>query len=225
MVSDYDEPLARGDVYDGSLFHAPDYEYAVHAVPQVSAKQPPKPQEAKDAEKMVRAAFMANRLTEAFVAFGYSPEYTDVMVEAAMPAIVQAVLARLVHVRLGDLFDLNLFFEMLLTGYVRRQWSPDAHLAILNYTEKATYERVWNDVTKTCRGLIYDVETAEVRARPFRKFFNYGEPGAELGSLYEPASVTNKVDGSLGVLYEGVDGLAIATRGSFTSDQAVHATE
>jgi RNA ligase len=42
--------------------------------------------------------------------------------------------------------------------------------------------------------------------------------------LAEPVTVTDKADGSLGILYPTPDGYAVATRGSFASDQAVHAT-
>jgi hypothetical protein len=37
--------------------------------------------------------------------------------------------------------------------------------------------------------------------------------------------VTDKLDGSLGILYPTPDGHAIATRGAFVSEQALHATE
>jgi RNA ligase len=98
-------------------------------------------------------------------------------------------------------------------------------LAIYNYTEKAAYDRVWNDVTRQCRGLIADIMTAAVIARPFPKFFNYGEHDEATLSLDETVTITDKMDGSLGIMYRGTDGkLAIATRGSFTSEQAVHAT-
>jgi RNA ligase len=124
-----------------------------------------------------------------------------------------------------DLFEPGLLGEMLAGGYVRVQHHPDRPLQILNYTEKATYERVWNEVTLTCRGLIVDT-AGEVVARPFRKFFNYGEPTAPQLDLDEEVLVTDKADGSLGVLYPLGDGrLAVATRGSFTSEQALHATK
>src|SRR5262249_10985093 len=44
-------------------------------------------------------------------------------------------------------------------------------------------------------------------------------------SLDTPVEVTDKADGSLGIIYPTPDGYAVATRGSFTSDQAVRATE
>src|SRR6185369_15422771 len=61
-------------------------------------------------------------------------------------------------------------------------------------------------------------------ARPFAKFFNHGQPGAPGIDLTEPVAVSDKADGSLGILYPDGAGWAVATRGSFASDQARHAT-
>ncbi len=109
-------------------------------------------------------------------------------------------------------------------GYVLSNTHPEADLYILNYTEKAAYEGHWTNVTLNCRGLIVDLE-GNIVARPFPKFFNYGQAGCPEIDFDEPAIVSDKMDGSLGILYS-VDGKpAIATRGSFTSDQAIHATE
>lgn len=127
-------------------------------------------------------------------------------------------------VSLVDLFDPALLGEMLAQGYVRRQEHPTLPLAILNYSELAQFERVWNPVTRQCRGLIYHTETGIVEARCLPKFFNYGESGVDLDPG-EPVLVTDKLDGSMGLLFDDGDGGAIATRGSFTSEQALHATE
>jgi len=119
------------------------------------------------------------------------------------------------------------FKTMQDQGYVRVNVHPDdSELFILNYTEKAAYEGVWNNVTLNCRGLIIDAGNWIV-ARPFPKFFNYGQVGCPEIDLDEPAIVSDKMDGSLGILYRERDSgkYAIATRGSFTSDQAIHATE
>lgn len=130
---------------------------------------------------------------------------------------------------LSELFDTELLFEMMGKGYVRSQRHPFLPLVIFNYTEIAAYERVWNPVTETCRGLIARVLPGEfdgeIVARPFRKFFNYGEPGSPVIPLDAGVDVYDKMDGSLGILYPTAPGqFAIATRGSFTSDQARHAT-
>lgn len=112
---------------------------------------------------------------------------------------------------------------MLAGGFVRAQRHPTLPLRIYNYTERAVYEHEWNAATRACRGLVVD-DGGEVRARPFRKFFNHREPGAPEVGPDEPVTVSDKVDGSLGVLYPTPDGWAVATRGSFVSDQARHAT-
>src|SRR6266702_1628334 len=114
--------------------------------------------------------------------------------------------------------------EAIAQGYVRRQAHPSLPLYILNYTEKSVYEHVWTKVTRQCRGLIVS-EDGQVVARPFSKFWNYGEQEPAPSYYHSPVTVTDKFDGSMGVYweYDGVRG--VATRGSFTSMQALHATE
>lgn len=126
--------------------------------------------------------------------------------------------------KLHDLFDLNLYTEMLENGYIRRNPHPTLPLFIINYTEHAQFDREWNEVTLQCRGLIVD-ENDYVIARPFDKFFNYGEPNADVIEMDEPVDVLDKMDGSLGILWQYRGEQGIATRGSFTSDQAIHATK
>lgn len=125
---------------------------------------------------------------------------------------------------LSELMNPSDLYEDVQQGYVRIQTHPTLPLRIMNYAEKAVFDRVWNPVTRQCRGLIVN-DKDEVLARPFAKFFNYSEPLAPVIELDEPVQVLDKVDGSLGILYPtGDGGHAIATRGSFTSDQAQHAT-
>lgn len=126
--------------------------------------------------------------------------------------------------KLFELFDTDLLTRRLADGYVRRQVHPTARLAILNYSEKAQYEMQWDDVTEQCRGLIYNVETLEIVARPFRKFHNWDAMGTWLPS--GPCTVAEKFDGSLGITYWNPEAGAyhIATRGSFASEQAIRGT-
>lgn len=119
--------------------------------------------------------------------------------------------------------NISLLNQMLLEGYVSVQKHPDAELYIYNYTANAQYEKLWNEITLACRGLILNNEMYIV-ARPFSKFFNVGE----VDDINLPASnfnVYEKIDGSLGILYWLNDKPFIATRGSFTSDQAIKGTE
>jgi RNA ligase len=112
---------------------------------------------------------------------------------------------------------------MLDERYVSVQKHPYADLFIYNYTPKAQYNRVWNEITLQCRGLILDAGL-NIVARPFIKFFNLEElPVDEIpGETFE---VFEKIDGSLGILYWLNDEPYIATRGSFISGQATHATK
>ncbi len=128
-------------------------------------------------------------------------------------------------ITLDDLFSDGLFDRMLDEKYVRQQYHPSGELAIVNYTEKAQYDRMWNDVTLNCRGLIYHVQNRTVIARGFKKFFNWddsSQPYPPTG----PVIRAPKMDGSLGIMYwQPQGGYAIATRGSFTSDQALWASQ
>ncbi len=118
--------------------------------------------------------------------------------------------------------NILLLQQALADGYVKVQKHPQYDLFIYNYTPKAQYEKVWNEITLACRGLILDDEY-HIIARPFQKFFNWGElPDQELPAT--PFEVYEKMDGSLGILYWAEGRPFIATRGSFTSSQALVAT-
>lgn len=120
-------------------------------------------------------------------------------------------------------FDRDLLASLVADGWLRSSRHPDADLWIYNYTEKAQYENHWTPETLVCRGLILD-EDGHVVARPFSKFFNYGTP--QVGDLpAEPFTVTEKIDGSLGILYRLDGDPCIATRGSFVSEQAQEGTK
>ena len=66
-------------------------------------------------------------------------------------------------------------------------------------------------MTLACRGLIVDAASGVVLARPYPKFFNHDQPGAPDLRMDAPADITDKSDGSLGVLYPDGDGFAVAT--------------
>jgi RNA ligase len=126
----------------------------------------------------------------------------------------------------SDLIPQDVLTRHLSDGVVGRQTHPTVDtLSIYNYTARAQYERIWDDVTKACRGLIVDTSTGFVVARPFPKFFNLGEHDEATLPLSGAFEVSDKMDGSLGILYNSPEGPSIATRGSFASDQALHATQ
>ncbi|WP_234361391.1 RNA ligase [Plantactinospora sp. BB1] len=138
------------------------------------------------------------------------------------PASDSALLAPVT--RLADVVDPAALAAALADGHVRVQRHPERPLAIYNYTEACTYGGIWTPVTVACRGLIVDESTGVVVGRPYPKFFNHDQPGAPALRPDAPAVITDKADGSLGVLYPDGAGFAVATRGSFASGQARHAT-
>lgn len=95
-------------------------------------------------------------------------------------------------------------------------------LLLFNYSRQAMYSNEWNPFERICRGLIIQKNTGEIVARPFDKFWNYGEDGHFPKGFAQ--ETTEKIDGSLGILYRN-SGYKIATRGSFDSEQSVWATE
>lgn len=126
-------------------------------------------------------------------------------------------------IKLGDIVDLDELAAAIEARHIKVQTHPTLPLRILNYTDRATYERAWNNATLTCRGLIVDADDVVV-ARPWRKWFNTFELPEGTLDFDAPVEVTEKADGSLGIGFPTPDGWAVATRGSFASEQAVHAT-
>lgn len=113
---------------------------------------------------------------------------------------------------------LNEYFEK---GLVYKQVHPTLPLTIWNYTEKVQYEGLWDEITLQTRGLVTDDE-GNVVARPFKKFFNIEEKKFTPTEEFE---VYEKMDGSLLLVFWYQGQWVVATRGSFTSDQAIKAKE
>jgi RNA ligase len=131
--------------------------------------------------------------------------------------------------QLFEYVDAAKLAQQMSDGMVKEQAHPTLPLRILNYTQKAQFTpELWSEVTDRCRGLIYHQHTGEIVARPFVKFWNYGDPRhPDTMPASFPASaptITRKFDGSLGILYRCDGEWGVATRGSFTSDQARWAT-
>jgi RNA ligase len=82
---------------------------------------------------------------------------------------------------------------------------------------------MWDDITLNCRGLVLDNE-GNVIGKPFPKFFNYEEHKPE-DIPNENFEVYEKMDGSLGIFFYYGGEWHMATRGSFTSEQAIKGME
>jgi RNA ligase len=111
-------------------------------------------------------------------------------------------------------------------GLLLKQTHPTLDLTIWNYSSKVQYEQLWDEITLQCRGLVTNSK-GEIIARPFKKFFNYEEYLRIDPKMIpnEPFDVFEKMDGSLGILFNYNGEWIIATRGSFVSEQAIKGME
>jgi RNA ligase len=120
--------------------------------------------------------------------------------------------------------------RLLVDGYDK--WEDHGHvnltyngdLTLFNYTAQAHHKNIWSAFERMSRGLIINNKTGEIVACPFPKFFNWGQKDRPRGHLLE-MEVTEKADGSLGILYRNNDQYFVATRGSFDGEQAKWATQ
>lgn len=125
--------------------------------------------------------------------------------------------------RVMDFSDLTKgLFAEVENGNVNVGYHPEfPHLAIFKYSLDCVMERNWNEFTLIARGLILDLQKKKVVGTPFIKFFNWGELEAGSESIIEPEfTVTEKMDGSLGIMFYYADKFRFATAGSFISEQA-----
>lgn len=145
--------------------------------------------------------------------------------------------------KLKDILNIENLMKLIDDRYILVVEHPkNKNLKILNYSNAVMYDGKWNNETKKCRGLIIKTENdhyneAIVVERPWEKFFTLEQhqEGWALGDeetdikdtnididFNAPAEVTDKIDGSLGIIYNDGEDIAIATRGFFTSDQAIY---
>lgn len=120
------------------------------------------------------------------------------------------------------MLDVEAILREVDAGYINIQEHPECDLKILNYSQRTQSDWRWNRETMQCRGLIVDSSWGVVE-RPFPKFFSIEQLDGVVPA--EPFEVYEKIDGSLGILYHVEGHPGIATRGSFTSEQAQRATE
>jgi RNA ligase len=107
--------------------------------------------------------------------------------------------------------------ERVATGAVKRTRNAALGLTIYTYSQACVYDRLWDDVTMQARGLIFD-DNGKLVARPFPKFFNYGEMSINIP--HEPFQVFEKLDGSLGIVFYHDGRWRCATKGSLDSEQS-----
>lgn len=127
-------------------------------------------------------------------------------------------------------YDLSILQDYIDKGLVVKQNHPTLPLSIYNYSRTCQYEGKWDDITLNMRGTILDSE-GNVIAAAFPKFFNYEEvkgskwEESKIPSKADYVYVQEKVDGSLGLLFYYAGEWHLATKGSFTSEQAIRGME
>jgi RNA ligase len=114
----------------------------------------------------------------------------------------------------------------ILDKYVEEGWlisqvHPTLPLTIYNYSQSTQYEAKWDEVTLSCRGLVFDDAGNQV-SHTFKKFFNIEENRHTPTNDFE---IYEKVDGSLITVFNHNGEWVVSSRGSFTSDQAIAAQQ
>jgi RNA ligase len=118
-------------------------------------------------------------------------------------------------------YNIEVLNDYLSKGLLVRQDHPSLPLYIWNYSRTAQYERIWDAITTNMRATVTDHD-GNVVARSFEKFFNYEEL-AEFPDV--PYKLFEKMDGSLILLFNYNGEWIVSSKGSFTSEQALKATE
>lgn len=129
--------------------------------------------------------------------------------------------------------DLKALKDRIDSGYVVTQRHPSLPLSIYNYSRQAQFDWYWDDITLNARGLVLS-DSGEVVSACLPKFFTLDQLKDMAGSCDFAYRDLNYALNNKFTAYEKLDGsylsatnyngeLLLATRGSFTSDQALEA--
>lgn len=121
-----------------------------------------------------------------------------------------------INMKYTDLAPKAMWDEMLAERMIAKSTRDDGKLELYNYTANAQWSRTWNEVTINARGLVVEAGTGEIVGRPMRKFFSPTGQEIPPGTV----EVSEKLDGSLGIIYFYEGKWQITTRGTFNSGQA-----
>ena len=93
------------------------------------------------------------------------------------------------------------------------------------YEQKMILTKQWNWFEQVSRGLILNNKTGKVVARPFDKFWNWGQGNRLPDDTMTCVGQTRKIDGSLGIQFFDGEKWRIVTKGSFKHRHGQWATE
>lgn len=115
--------------------------------------------------------------------------------------------------------DENNILESLMHNKLIAVKKLTGNVVSLNFTRDAFFDKEWNELTVTARGLFVNTVTKEIVARSYEKFFNYEENDSmKLSELRRnmlfPAKAYLKYNGYLGIVgYDSeTDDLFVATK-------------
>jgi RNA ligase len=106
-------------------------------------------------------------------------------------------------------------------GWLIKQSYLSKNLTIWNYSRKCAWDKHWDSITMSCRGLVVD-DKGKIVSQCLKKFFNYEELNPE-DIPNEPFEMTEKMDGQYGNLFYYDNEWIITSRGSFESIYAKRA--
>lgn len=118
-------------------------------------------------------------------------------------------------------YNLDILNKYIEDGLLECQSHPTLPLKIYNYSRDCQFEKKWDEITLAMRGTVLD-DRGVLIAKSYNKFFNIEEiptiPNEEF-DVYE------KLDGSLGIFFNYNGEWIFASKGSFTSEQAIKGKE
>jgi len=99
--------------------------------------------------------------------------------------------------------NMELIEKLRANRYVRE--SKFGHISSFNFTKDAFYKNIWDEQTIKARGLFFNIETGEVVARSYEKFFNVNQrENVKLDNLKNvfqfPVTAWVKYNGFLGLV-------------------------
>lgn len=120
--------------------------------------------------------------------------------------------------------DINKLHEYVENGLLKS--NKDGDLEVFCYTPKVQYEKLWDEITSVCRGIVVD-QTGHVVAHCLPKFFNLNEcPKTLVANLpNESYEIFDKEDGSLIHVFFHEGQVRTTSKCSFTSVYARKAQE
>ena len=121
--------------------------------------------------------------------------------------------------------SLRSYFDEVEKGNIYARFQGE--LVLFNYTDKCTFNGVWNHWTKTARGRIYEVATGRLISACLPKFHNLFETFDHMPDKLPrlPFVVEEKADGSNIQCWHYKGKWHTSTRGAFDSEQAIKAKE